>query len=163
MSDAIITKLIINHVEIGEYIYYEVNWRDKLILLTRCKNQFLHARVKLRNDQPLQKVWMNVLEMLGLLLRTIYLIRCGDWKLLLQCITRILPYTFAFGHINYVCYLSLIFGDMFQLTNDSPDVYEEFVGGKFAPQVTENSKILRIKRDKVIEMTLNKDTKVITF
>ena len=97
------------------------------------------CKSKTKERPTITKVLVRFLEMLELLLRTIYSIRYGDWKLPLQCITRIVPYTFAFGHISYVCYLSVIYGDMFQLTNDSPDVYEELVGGKFAPQVTENS------------------------
>ena len=48
-------------------------------------------------------------------------------------------------------------GDTLQLPNDFPDVYEEFMGGTFAAQLTENS--TRIETDKVIEMTLNKGTK----
>ena len=101
--------------------------------------------------------------MVELLLSTIYSIRYGDWKLLLQCITRILPYTFAFDHINYVRYISVKLGDKLPLPNDFPDVYGNFVGRKIAAQLTENSTFLRIEKDKVIEMSLNKDTKVITF
>ena len=35
--------------------------------------------------------------------------------------------------------------------------------GGFAAQLTENSTFLNVERDKVVEMTLNKGTKVITF
>ena len=103
------------------------------------------------------------LQMVELLLSTIYSIRYGDWKLLLQCITRILPYTFAFDHINYVLYLSVMLADKLPLPNDFPDVYKNFVGRKFAAQLTENSTFLRIETDKVMETSLNKDAKVITF
>ena len=99
---------------------------------------------------------MSFLQMVDLLLSTIYSIRYGDWKLLLQCITRILPYTFAFDHINYVRYISVKLGDKLPLPNDFPDVYEKFVGKKFAAQLTENSTFLGIETDKVIEMSLNK-------
>ena len=133
------------------------------ILFARCKNQFLDAREELKNDEPLQKFWMSFLQMVELLLSTIYSIRYGDCKLLLQCITRILPYTFAFHHINYVRYLSVMLRDKLPLPNDFPDVYGNFVGRKIAAQLTENSTFLRIETDKVIEMSLNKDTKVITF
>ena len=98
-----------------------------------------------------------------LLLITIYSIRYGDWKLLLQCITRILPYTFAFDHVSYVRYLSAMLGDKLPLPNDFPDVYKNFVGRKFTAQLTENSTFLRIETDKVMEMSLNKDAKVFTF
>ena len=113
----------------------------------------------MKNGKPLEKFWMGFLEMVELLLSTIYSIRSSDWELLLECIRRILPYTFAFDHINYAHYVSVMLGDMFQLPNDFPDVYEEFMGETFAAQLTENSKFSRIETDKVIEMTSNKDTK----
>ena len=118
---------------------------------------------KLKNDEALQNFWMSFLKMVEFLLSTNYSIRYGDCKLLLQCITRILPYTFAFHHINYVRYLSVMLRDKLPLPNDFPDVYGNFVGRKIAAQLTKNSTFLRIETDKVIKMSLNKDTKVITF
>ena len=101
--------------------------------------------------------------MVELLLSTIYSIRYGDWKLLLKCITRILPYTFAFVHINYVRYFSVILGDKLSLPDDFLDAYKNFIGRKFAAQLTKNSPFLRIETENVIEMSLKKDAKVITF
>ena len=105
----------------------------------------------------------SFLQMVELLLSTIYSIRYGDWKLLLQCITRILPYTFSFDHINYVHYLSVMLADKLLLPNDFLDVYKNFVGRNFAAQLTVISTFLRIETDKVMETSLNKDAKVITF
>ena len=51
-----------------------------------------------------------------LLLSTIYSLSSGYWELLLECI-RILPYTFAFDHINYAHDLSVMPADMIQLAN----------------------------------------------
>ena len=161
--EAIMHKVIFDHVEIGEDIYYQVNWRDDLDFkifwqescLQEKYNQFLDAREKLKNGEPLHKCRMSFLEMVELLLSTIYLIRSGDWELLLECIRRILPDTFVFDHINYTRYLSV----MLHLLNDFPDVYGEFMGGKFAAQFTENSKFSHIKTNGVIKMTLNKDAK----
>ena len=133
------------------------------ILFARCKNQFLDAREELENDEPLQKFWMSFLQMVELLLSTIYSIRYGDWKLLLQCITRILPYTFTFDHINYVRYLSVMLGDKLSLPDDFPDAYKDFIGRKFAAQLTKNSTFLCIETDKVIEMSLKKTQKSLRF
>ena len=94
--------------------------------------------------------------MVELLLSTIHLIWSVDWELLLECIRRVAPYRFAFDHINYARYLPVMLGDILQLPNDFPDVYKKFMGGKFAVQLTENSEF---STDKVIEMSLNKDTK----
>ena len=63
-------------------------------------NKFLNAREKLKAGEPLQKFWMSFLEMIELLLNTIYAIRAGNWELLLECIRNILPYTFAYDNIT---------------------------------------------------------------
>ena len=64
MYEAFIRKVILHHVEIGEDIYYQVNWRDDLYFKTfwlesclqEMYNQFLDAREKLKNVEPLQKI-----------------------------------------------------------------------------------------------------------
>ena len=99
---------------------------------------------------------MSFVEMVEPLLSTIHLIWSVDWELLLECIRRVAPYRFAFDHINYASYLPVMLGDILHLPNDFPDVYEKFMAGKFAVQLTENTEF---STDKVIEVSLNKDTK----
>ena len=120
-------------------------------------NKFLDAREKLKSGEPLQKFRMSFLEMVELLLNTIYAIRLGNWELLLECIRNILPYTFSYDNINYARYLTAMLADMLQLPEDFPEVYKEFMNGNFAAQLTDGSKFSRVETD--IEMTLNKDTK----
>ena len=126
LYEAIIRKAILDQVEIGEDIYYKVNWRDDLDSENLWQESCLQdARI---NFWMQEKNWrmMNsyknsgcFLQMVELLLSTIYSIRYGDWKLLLQCITRILPYTFTFDHINYLRYLSVMLGDKLSLPETS--------------------------------------------
>ena len=97
--------------------------------------------------------------MVELLLNTIFSIRSCDWELLLECIRCILPYAFAYDNLNYARYLTGMLGDMLQLLHDFPEVRREFMKGNFAVQLTENGIFSRIETDKVIEMTLNKDSK----
>ena len=54
-------------------------------------------------------------------------------------------------------------GDKLSLPDDFPDAYKNFIGRKFAAQLTKNSTILRIKTDKVIEMSLKKTQKSLRF
>ena len=71
----------------------------------------------------------------------------------------------------YICFrsyqlLALPFCHAWRQTSTSkwlPDVYKNFLGRRFVAQLTENSTFLRIDTDKVMEMSLNKDIKVITF
>ena len=102
---------------------------------------------------------MGFLEIIELLLNTIYAIRAGNWELLLECIWNILPYTLAYKNINYTRYLTAMLTDMLQLPEDFPEVYEEFTNGNFVAQLTDGSKFSRVVTGKIIEMTLNKYTK----
>ena len=139
-------------------ISFDDVWEENESLTTKY-NKFIDYRFKMEKEQPLQRFWMSFLEMVELLLNTIYALRSGDWLLLIECIKLILPYTFAYDHVNYARYLSAMLGDMLQLPQRFPDVYKEFLNGNFVTKLTDGSKFSRVETDKVIEMTLNKDTK----
>ena len=113
----------------------------------------------MKTGHILQQFWMSFLEMTELLLNTIYSIRKRDWELLLVCIWNTTPYTFAYDNINYARYLTAMLRDMVQLQYRFPGIYEEFMRGNFAAQLSDNTRFSRVETDKVIEMTLNKDTK----
>ena len=49
--------------------------------------------------------------------------------------------------------------DLLKLPTEFPDIHQEFMKGNFVAQLMEGSKFSRVETDKVIEMTLNKDTK----
>ena len=48
---------------------------------------------------------------------------------------------------------------MLQLPDKFPEIHEEFMNGNFAAQLSDKGRFSRTETDKVIEMTLNKDTK----
>ena len=48
---------------------------------------------------------------------------------------------------------------MLPLENDFPEVYQRFSDGDFAAQLTNTNRFSRSETDKVIQMTINKDTK----
>ena len=93
--------------------------------------------------------------MTELLLNTIYSLRNGIFELLVECIRLIIPYAFAYDHINYARYLTSMLGDLLKLPTEFPDIYEEFLHGNFVTQLTEGTKFARVETDKVTEMTLN--------
>ena len=93
-----------------------------------------------------------------LLLNTIYAYRAGKWDLLLECIRKVIPYAFAYDHMNYARYLTVMLGDMLSLEEEFPVVYSQCISGNFDAQLSSNA-FSRVEMDKVIKMTLNKDTK----
>ena len=50
-------------------------------------------------------------------------------------------------------------GEMNELEETHPEVYQAFIGGNFSVQLSDTSGYGRIEPDKCIEMTINKDTK----
>ena len=120
---------------------------------------FINFREALEKGEPLQKFWMSFLEMTELLLNTIYSLRNGGFELLVECIRLIIPYAFAYDHINYARYLTSMLGDLLKLPTEFPDIYKELLHGNLVAQLTEGTKFARVETGKVIEMTLNKDTK----
>ena len=96
--------------------------------------------------------------MMELLLSLIYSFHLGKWDLLVECILSVIPFTFAYDHINYARYLTALIGDMLPLEDDYPDIYERFKADEFSAQLSDESSFSRCETDKAIEMTLNKDT-----
>ena len=97
--------------------------------------------------------------MTEILLNTIYAVWSGSGHLLLECIREMLPYCLAYDHLNYARYLTYFLGDMLQLNRSFPEIYEQVIVGNFAVQLSSYKLFSRIETDKVIDMTLNKDTK----
>jgi hypothetical protein len=50
-------------------------------------------------------------------------------------------------------------GDMLSLESEFPEVYQQCLRGSFSAQLSDDI-FNRVETDKVIEMTLNKDTKI---
>ena len=124
-------------------------------------NRFIEIKKQLRskeNEHTLQRFWVSFLDMMDTLLNTIYAVRCGNWDLLLESIRDIIPFFFAYDHINYARYTTVMLADMLSLPDKFPDVYSEFEKGNFSAQISDGS-FSRVETDKIIEMTLNKDTK----
>ncbi len=113
----------------------------------------------LANGGGLAKFWLSFLDMVELLLNIIYACQAGKWELLLECIRDVVAYTFAYDNFNYARYLTPFLGEMLNLEVDHPEIYHAFVQGNFSVQLNEDNTFGRMEADKVIETTINKDTK----
>ena len=100
----------------------------------------------------LRQFWLSYIEMVELLLNIIYSVWAGCCHLLLECIREMLPYMFAYDHVNYSRCLWLMLGDMLALPRVYPEIYEVFLEGKFAVQLSEGKIFNKVETDKVIEM-----------
>ena len=79
-------------------------------------------------------------------------------ELFIEMIKDIIPCTFAYDNI-ITRYLTVMLGEMNVLERNHPDIYREFKNGNFTAQLSSTSTFGRMEPDKVIEMTINKDTK----
>ena len=149
----------INEAETTTVTGESVEWVMRSEDFQAVYDNFIDLKLKMSNDgKTLQAFWISYIEMVDLLLNTIYSVRSGKWELLLECIRDIIPFAFAYDNLNYARYLTGMLGDMLALPTDFPEIYQEFIQGNFAAQLS-NNKFSKSETDKVIETTINKDTK----
>ena len=80
---------------------------------------------------------MSFLDMTDTFLNTIYAVRRGNWDLLLESIHDIILFFFAYDHINYARYTTVMLADMLSSPEKFPDVYSEFKRGNFSAQISD--------------------------
>lgn len=68
-----------------------------------------------------------------------------------------IPWCFAYDRINYARYLPYYYAQMSQLPSTHPDVYTEFMEGRFSVQLGSANPFGRIPVDQAIEEKVNKD------
>ena len=108
----------------------------------------------------LSAFWMSYIDIVeDVLLGLIRASREGNWLLHLHAIRQMIPWCFAYDKINYARYLPVYYAEMTNLPSEHPDVYSNFMAGKFAVQLAEESPFGRIPVDQTTEVTVNKDTK----
>ena len=77
---------------------------------------FLDYQTKMRSDgSQLTQFWITFLDMVEVLLNTVYATRAGRWVLLLESYRDIIPYTFAYDHLNYAKYLTPLLAELVNL------------------------------------------------
>ena len=108
---------------------------------------------------PMHVFWNSYLEMVSLLLDFIRATREGNWQLHLNCIKDILPWYFAYGHINYARYLPVYLADMLALEDTHPEAHNMLSNGDFGVQRTSSHGFSQVPVDQTIEQTLNTNTK----
>ena len=104
------------------------------------------------------RFWFSFLEIIEILLNLIYATRSGNWHLYVESLRSTLPWFVAYDRTNYSRYLTTHYIDAFTLKSTHPDLYH-FQKGNFPVQISEKYTFGRMEADKVIETTINRDTK----
>ena len=97
--------------------------------------------------------------MVSLLLTSIRATREGTWPLHLECIREMLPWYFAYDHVNYARYLPVYLIHMIQLPETHPEAQLMLQNGEFGVQRTTEHGFAQLPIDQTIEQTLNRSTK----
>ena len=105
------------------------------------------------------RFWQSFLSMMENLLTILYAARTGYMQLYVESINMLLSWTFAYNRHNYARFLTFHYIEMINLEENHPSIYQEFMKGNFSVQVSDNNPLGKWKADKVIETTINRDTK----
>ena len=97
--------------------------------------------------------------MVGNILSILYATRTGDWILYIESIRSFLPWAFAYDRQNFARYLTLHLMEMVNLEENHRCIYDDFMKSNFSVQMSDYNTFGRLEADKVIETTINKDTK----
>ena len=113
------------------------------------------------SESDMWRYWYSFLSMMEHLLCIIYATRTGDWTLYVESIRVLLPWTFAYDRQNYARCLSSHFMEMTNLKEQHKVIYDEFMKGNFSIQFSDANPFGKQEADKVIETTINKESKTL--
>ena len=113
-----------------------------------------------RNKGPTATFWESYLSLVALLLDFVRSTREGNWDLHKACLVQMLPWMFAYDHINYARYLTIYAWDMIQLPSTHPVANENMQSGEFAVQRVVGTSFSQVPVDQTIEQTVNRHSKI---
>ena len=143
--------------DLSQRTYEEILTTDCFLKLSA---QFELFKVTIeKSSASLSRFWVSYLNITGTILNLIYAQQTGNWQLYLYASSGILKWASACHRYNYARYLSLYLADIFNLEGDHPDANEEFSKGHFGGQISNHNTSGRNEADKVMENTINQDTK----
>ena len=86
--------------------------------------------LKSMTTYPTFQFWLNILNLIVLLLKFVSSVRTGDFNLYKQTIHLMCPWYFALNHQNYARWLPIHLRDMEELQEKAPGVHQSFCEGK---------------------------------
>ena len=89
-------------------------------------------------EHPQFKYWYTTLELQLIMLRFIFSIRTGDFKLYIKVLQQMVVWIFALDHTNYSRWLPVHIRDMISLEIKHPLIYKEFIEGHFVVHKSSN-------------------------
>jgi len=102
--------------------------------------------------------WREYIVMIEILLQFIRAERSGNWTMHLAAVTEMLPYFFAYDHVNYSRWAMVYLADMKLLPTTAPLVHRQFLEGNFSIKRS-SSPFNKVWSDMAFEQSVNRDSK----
>uniref|UniRef100_UPI00358DF722 uncharacterized protein n=1 Tax=Myxine glutinosa TaxID=7769 RepID=UPI00358DF722 len=134
--------------------YHVILNSDKFKDFKTSFDKFLEAS----DTKPTFRFWSSYIETVELLLLFIRGTREANWDVHLASIRCMLPWKFAYDHINYSRYLPVYWLEMSDVQQTHPTIHQKFMESEFATQRSDKA-FAQIACDQTIEQTANRDSK----
>ena len=108
---------------------------------------------------PAFAFWMSYLNMADLFLNFVCVKRIGNWTLHFQSAAEMVPWYFAYDHLNYARYLLVYIYEMLAVPDTHPSVEEHLAARDSVVQQENQYSFSQTSMDQTIEQTMNKDCK----
>ena len=113
------------------YHLFKKQWEEQTSsLATTLSNWIIERRAKCSQFN----YWYTVIELEALLLLFVRSIREANFKRYHQCLEQIVPWMFNMDHTYYARWLSVFLQTLYDLEAFYPDVFAEFMNGRFVIQ-----------------------------
>ena len=124
-----------------------------------AKLEELYREFSKFHNGPMKVFWDSYLEMVEVLLNAIRATREGNWEMHIESTKEMLPWFYAYDHINYARYLPIYSVNMMSLEESHPEAHTMLANGDFGVQRTTHQGFSQVPVDQTIEQTLNRSTK----
>lgn len=84
--------------------------------------------------------------------------RTGDWKLHVHCLKKLQPILQVMDRTNYAKWAALYLEDMIMLEKNYPEVYEQFLKGRFTVKQS-TTPYTSVATDQALEQLINRPSK----
>lgn len=151
--------MIVNKVMDIRKEFSKEKFYDLLSMEEFTKLVELYTEYSKFHNGPMKVFWDSYLEMVEVLLNAIRATREGNWEMHIESTKEMLPWFYAYDHINYARYLPIYLVDMMSLEESHPEAHTMLANGEFGVQRTTHHGFSQVPVDQTIEQTLNRSTK----
>lgn len=124
----------------------------------KFKSDFESFIVKRCSESELFSFWNNAIVMIGLAKNLVKADRTGDWLLHIDTVVKLQPLFHVLDRTNYARWLPVYVGDILQIKEDNPELFNAFMSGHFTIK-NSDTPFSSIPVDQALECSINRSAK----